>query len=882
MLTFASNRIGGNRVGSNAGRLTIFFGANDGIGKRRAMLLAAVERVREKQEVLIGALDARIHPELQQLLRNLHTSPVGDGEFDLDAALKRRPRLILLEALAHENAEGSRHPKRWQDVDELLEAGIDVYSTLNVSQLESLKDDMQRLLDEGVTHTLPDSVFDQADEVILIDLPEGMSGRKAENAASHQQQRAYEQAEKSMALREFALRQTLHWLDVRLLDRRSEQGVADIWPIGERILVCIGPDASAEYLVRAGKRFANSLRATWCVLYVETPQLARLSVAKRDGVLRILRLAEQLGAETSTLHAPELAAAIMRYARERNINKLLLGRPRRSGWKRWLLGSVVDVLAKQADNINLYLLANPHGPAPAVEADQTLPGLNREAAPGYYLGYVWAIVITALCALLGHAVYEHIELSNLVMVFLLGVVFIAMRFGRGPSIVASILAVGVFDLFFVDPYLGLSPANSQYLITLLAMLIVAMVISNQMVNVRTQARVAAHRERRAAVLYAMSKELAGSRSESDVVAIAVRHLHAEFGSQAVILLPDDAHRLQYPSQAGLPQSLKGADLGVAQWVYEHNDVAGQGTHTLNHATAVYFPIHDEHKTLGVLALLPVNLRRVFLPEQQRLLETLLSQIAQAISRIRFAEQARANQMQIEVERLRNALLSAISHDLRTPLATIIGSASALADDDGHLQAADKLDLSRAIVDEAERMANLVNNLLDMARLDAGSAELNKQWYPVEEIIGSVLTRQRKFLADRQVKVSMPPGIPMLHVDAVMIEQVLINLLENAIRYTPAGSDLEIIVETTAAATKIAVADHGPGIPPGLEEKLFEKFFQSRCEAAQSGVGLGLAICRAIIEVHGGRITAQNRPDGGAWFELSLPFDESPPLLAPEE
>jgi len=475
--------------------------------------------------------------------------------------------------------------------------------------------------------------------------------------------------------------------------------------------------------------------------------------------------------------------------------------------------------------------------------------------------------------------YQHIELSNLVMFFLLGVVFIATRYGRGPSILASVLGVGIFDLFFVAPYLSLSPSNSQYLITLAAMLVVAIVISNLMVNVKSQATLAEYRERMATALYVMSKELAGSQTEQDIVSVAVRHLAVEFNSRAIILFPDESGVLRYPKEACLPESLQGIDLEHAQSAFDHHMPE---TKSLPLNCVLYFPLQDKDQVLGVLALSPDEPDSVDLVELQPMLETLLRQIAQALSRLRFAEQAKSTQIQIETERLRNSLLSAISHDLRTPLATIIGSASALVDDDGHLQASDKLDLSRAIVDEAERMSHLINNLLDMARLDAGVVELNKQWYPVEEIIGSVLTREQKHLQKRQVRVTMPQGIPMICVDAVMIEQLLINLLENAIRYTPIDSALEITVEIFAQAAKILVADHGPGIPYGHEEKLFEKFYQTRREAAQSGVGLGLAICRAIAEAHGGRISSYNRPEGGAVFEVNLPFDQAPPVIAPED
>ena len=392
----------------------------------------------------------------------------------------------------------------------------------------------------------------------------------------------------------------------------------------------------------------------------------------------------------------------------------------------------------------------------------------------------------------------------------------------------------------------------------------------------------AHRERRATVLYAMSKDLASSRNEDEIVRTAVRHLHSEFGSRNVILFPDPNGLIVYPKDPSMRESLHAADLSVAQWVLDNNEIAGQGTHTLAGAEATYFPLSNGEAVVGVLVLLPVNLRRIFLPEQQKLLDTFLQQIAQAITRVRLAEQARKTQLDMEAERLRNSLLSSISHDLRTPLATIVGSASTLVEEDKALKAEDKLELNRAIYDEAQRMSTLVNNILDMARLDAGAVVLNKQWYPLDEIIGVVLTRLQKRLAGRPVTVKLPPGTPMIYVDTVMIEQVLINLLENVLRYTPEKSPVEIMAEASAFAVEISVADQGPGIPKGFESQLFEKFYRVRNEAAQSGVGLGLAICRAIIEAHGGSIQAQNRPTGGAVFSFMIPLDHAPPMLGPEE
>jgi two-component system sensor histidine kinase KdpD len=383
------------------------------------------------------------------------------------------------------------------------------------------------------------------------------------------------------------------------------------------------------------------------------------------------------------------------------------------------------------------------------------------------------------------------------------------------------------------------------------------------------------------VLYAMSRDLTASQSEDEIVRTAVHHLYSEFGSQNVILFPDANGRIIYPTGQAIPESLHGADLSVAQWVLDHNEIAGQGTNTLPGTEAIYFPLCNKETMLGVLVLLPVNLRRVYLPEQRKLLETFLGQIAQAIIRVKLTEQTKKVQVEMEAERLRNMLLSSISHDLRTPLTTIVGSAITLMEENSALKSGDKLELSRSIYDEAQRMSSLINNFLYMARLDAGTIELNKQWIPLEEIIGTVLTCLQKRLANRRVTVNLPPGMPMVYVDAVMIEQVLINLLENVLRYTPDKGPVEIMAEASSAKMEISIADQGPGIPNGLENKLFEKFYRVQHEAAQSGVGLGLAICRAIIEAHGGSIQAKNRPTGGAVFSFMIPLDHAQPKMGGE-
>jgi len=898
-------RVERNQMRARRGRLKIFFGASAGVGKTYAMLLAAKEKRAEHIDIVVGLVETHGRKDTAALLEGLEVLPpvqidyrcTSLYEFDLDAALKRKPSIILVDELAHTNAQGCRHPKRWQDIEELLEAGIDVYTALNVQHLESLNDDVSQISGIRVWETVPDTVFEGADEVELVDLPPDELLNRLKDGKVYLPQQAKEAAQhffrkgNLIALRELALRQTASRVDAQMLDYREDHCIREVWHVNERILVCIGANALAERLVRAGKRFATSLRAAWIVVYVETPELQRLSAQQRDGVLRILRLAEQLGAETVTLNAPQMSEAIIKFSNERNVTKIVMGKPTRRGWKRLVLGSVVDVLISDAHNISLYLLGSPKpGQGDDISKQETalyrknpLPGLGkRPAQKANSKGYVWAVIVTVASTALAYLMFGRFELANLVMVFLLGVVFTATRFGRGPSIFASFLGVAIFDLLFVPPYYSFTVGDSQYLVTLLAMLTVAMLISSLMANVRSQAKVAGHRERRATVLYAMSKELTASQSEDEIVRTAVHHVHAEFGSRNVILFPDANGRVVYPVSPAIAESLHTADLSVAQWVMDHNEIAGQGTHTLPGAEAIYLPLSDKATMLGVLVLLPVNLRRVFLPEQQKLLETFLGQIAQAIIRVRLTEQARKTQVAMEAERLRNSLLSSISHDLRTPLATIVGSASTLVEEDNALKPEDKRELNRAIYEEAQRMSSLVNNILEMARLDAGAVELNKQWYPLDEIIGIVLTRLQKRLADRQVSVKLPPGIAMVFVDAVMIEQVLVNLLENALRYTPDGSPLDIMATSAAGTVDIAVADQGFGLPPGDENKVFEKFYRVRKEAAQSGVGLGLAICKAIIEAHGGCIRASNRPSGGALFLFSIPQPDTPPTLVRED
>ena len=885
------------------GRLKIFFGAAAGVGKTYGMLLVAQAKRAEGVDVVVGLVETHDRQETIAVLKGLEVLPpklvkhrgTVQREFDLEGTLKRHPTLVLVDELAHSNAAGCRHSKRWQDVEELLNAGIDVYSTLNVQHLESLNDDVNLVTGVQVKETVPDTVFELADEVELIDLPPDelllrlKEGKVYVPQQAERAMRSFFRKGNLIALRELSLRYTADRVDAQMQDYREIHAIHDVWPVGDRVLVCMGANSGAERLIRAAKRLATSLHAHWLVAYVETPELQRLPAERRDEVLRVLRFAEQLGAETVTLSGSDMCKEILSLAKSRNVTKIMLGKPGRRGWKRWVLGSVVDKLIAEAHNINVYLLGSPSSegileqkrPKPMSEPTVRRSGYPWERVKRHGLSWVWALVMTGGTTMLAWLMSGNFESANLVMIYLLGVVFMAARVGREASILTSILSVAAFDFLFVTPTYNFAVADAQYLVTFFIMLLVGVLISHLTSNVRFQAKIASHRERRANVLFALSKDLATSRNLAEISKIAVRHIQEEFGGTSVLLFPVDDDRLDYPQDPAIAESLHAADLGVAQWVFDHARIAGQGTDTLPGASAVYFPLSGFRGVIGVLALCAANLRRVFLPEQRRLLDTFLSQIAQAIERVNFAEEAQQTQLRMESETLRNSLLSAISHDLRTPLSVIVGAASTLVEEDALLSATDRQELSLTLYDEALRMSNLASNILDMARLEGGQASLNLQWYPLDEIIGGALTRMHKRFEGRIVNTRLPDSLCWVRLDAVLIEQVLINLLDNACKYTPGGSPIDIIAEPSTQILKVTVADRGSGIPEGSEEKLFDKFNQVNREGSQSGVGLGLAICKAIVIAHGGVIGVSNRHGGGAQFFFMLPVDEASPQLADE-
>jgi two-component system sensor histidine kinase KdpD len=881
------------------GKLKIFFGATAGVGKTYAMLEAAHARRREGVDVVVGWVDTHGRAETEALLAGLEVLPRHSvayrgttlDEFDLDAALAHHPALLLVDELAHTNAPGSRHAKRWQDVQELLDAGIDVYTTVNVQHLESLNDVVAQITGVLVRETVPDSILDQADELELIDLPPDellQRLREGKVYVPEQARRAIDHFFSKgnlIALRELALRRMADRVDAQMQRYRSTHAITETWPTTERLLVSVSPSPLSVRLVRAARRMAAGLRAEWLAVYVETPASLRLPEADRDRVVQTLRLAEQLGAETVTLSGHNVSEELLNCARTRNVSKIIVGKPRRPRWKELVFGSVVDELARNSDDIDVYVIGGEHD-------DARPPAPRPPAPPDDGTAYGWSLLVVLLCTALDWLLFPAFEKANLVMVYLVGVVVVAMRGGRFAALLASVLSVAAFDFFFVAPRFSFAITDLEYLVTFVVMLLVALVISTLTVRLRQQAEAARHRERRTAALYALSRELVSTRDTDSLLRAGARHVHEVFESQVSVLLPDATGHLR-PWEAGAEGQRQGPgrqvlvpldtkERAVAQWAYEHRQIAGLGTATLPSAEALYVPLMGTRGAVGVLGVRPAAPRRLLAPEQLHLLETFANQTALGLERATLAEEAQQAQVQVATERLRNSLLSTVSHDLRTPLTAIAGAASGLLDDNAVRDPSTRHELCQTITEEAHRLNRLVNNLLDMTRLEAGALQVHKEWQPLEEVIGAALTRLEVPLRDRPLTTHLPADLPLVPLDSVLIEQVLVNLLDNALKYTPPGSPLSLTAWATADAVTVEVADRGPGLPPGEEQHIFDKFYRVPRLTQPGGSGLGLTISRGLVEAHGGRMWADNRPGGGLAVRFTLPLTGTPPAVVPEE
>ncbi|MFL6708943.1 MAG: DUF4118 domain-containing protein [Massilia sp.] len=869
------------------GKLRIYFGASAGVGKTYAMLAAARNLHAAGAAVLVGVLETHGRAETQAMLEGLPLLPKKSlayrgktiAEFDLDAALAAHATLVLVDELAHSNAPGSRHPKRWQDVEELLDAGIDVYSTVNVQHLESLNDVVGGITGVRVGETVPDTVFDGADEVVLVDLPADAllarlrEGKVYQAPQAERASRNFFRKGNLIALRELALRRTADRIEDDVRAYRVEKSIDTVWKTGGALLACIGPGANAEHVVRSCARLAGQLGVDWHAVYVETPSLQRLLETRRQQILLTLRLADKLGASTAVLAESDIAEAIVSYAREHNLSKIVMARALTHWpWRR----SHIRRIALRAPEIDVLEIGEGavSTKAAPIAAPLVAPLIARQRWPFYAI----AAGASIGAALLFSPLLGWLDLANIAMLFLLVVVLVAFRYGRGPSVLATCVSVGCFDFFYVAPRFTFAVADLQYLVTFAVMLAVGVTTGQLTASLRFQARVASHRERRSVALYEFARELSGVLMTEQVIDATHAAIARTFQARTVLLLPDANDQLQQPAQEG---QITSPDAGVAQWAFDHAEAAGLGTNTLPASAWFYLPMVAPMRTRGVLAIAPRQSRWLLIPEQKKQLEAFAALAAIALERVHYIEVAQQALVSMESERLRNSLLAALSHDLRTPLTLLVGLSESLVRAKPGLPAA-QLDTARVLHEESLRMKALVANLLDMARIESGQVKLDLQWQAIEEVVGSALLLCGKALSDHVVTTRIPAAAPLVRFDAVLLERVLCNLLENAAKYTPAGSRVVIAAAVHGDQLALTVDDDGPGVPPGREDAIFEKFTRGERESAKPGVGLGLAICRALVAAHGGAIVAGRSELGGARFTVTLPLGTPPAAPAAEE
>ncbi|WP_237931206.1 two-component system sensor histidine kinase KdpD [Buttiauxella sp. S19-1] len=872
------------------GKLKIFFGACAGVGKTYAMLQEAQRLRGQGLDILIGVVETHGRKETAALLDRLDILPAKRihhrgrwvQEFDLDAALARNPALILMDELAHSNAPGSRHPKRWQDVEELLDAGIDVFTTVNVQHLESLNDIVGGVTGIQVRETVPDPIFDAADEIVLVDLPpDDLRQRLHEGKVyiSGQAERAIEHFFRKgnlIALRELALRRTADRVDDQMRAWRDNQGEEKVWHTRDAILLCIGHSSGNEKLVRTAARLAAKLGSIWHAVYVETPQLHRLPEHQRRAILASLRLAQELGAETTTTLAdPAEDKAILRYAREHNLGKIIIGRRKTRRW--WSRESFADKLARRAPDLDLVIVALDNKPFVASPTTQDMRNFSEKWRM-QLRGCGVAVGLCAITTFIANQWLMGFDAANLVMLYLLGVVVVALFYGRWPSVLATVISVLSFDLFFIAPHGTLAVSDIQYLLTFAVMLTVGLVIGNLTAGVRYQARIARYREQRTRYLYEMSKALAAERTPQDIAATSELFINNSFHARAQLLLPNENGVLERANAKGEPHNW---DEAIARWSFDKGQPAGAGTDTLPGVPYQILPLKTSERTLGLLIVEPSNLRQLMIPEQQRLLETFTLLAATALDRLLLTASEEQARISSEREQVRNSLLAALSHDLRTPLTVLFGQAEILTLDlasEGSKHAPQANDIRQHVLNTTR----LVNNLLDMARIQSGGFNLRKEWLTLEEVVGSALKMLELSLGGRHILLSLPDPLMLIHVDGPLFERVLINLLENAVKYAGYHANIGIRAQAEASQLDLEVWDSGPGIPAGKEQLIFDKFSRGNKESAIPGVGLGLAICQAIVEVHDGKIYAENRPEGGASFHVILPLPPPPELAEMNE
>ncbi|MDD2853348.1 MAG: sensor histidine kinase KdpD [Desulfuromonadaceae bacterium] len=864
-------------VTAELGKLKIFLGYAAGVGKTYAMLETARQRKKDGRDVVIGYVESHGRSETDVLMQGMETLQrkevqylgVALSEMDLDTVLNRKPQIVLVDELAHSNAHGSRHEKRWQDIEEILEAGIDVYTTVNIQHFESLNDVVAQITGIIVRETVPDRLLDLAFEIKLIDIsPEDLIQRLNEGKIYIPDQAAkaiekFFRPGNLMALRELSLRRTAARVDDQMRAYMETQSIAGPWPTAERLLVCVSGSPYSEKLVRATCRLAEELKAQWFTVYIETPVGGRHAQENRERIWQNLRLAESLGAQVGTVTASDVTDAVMEYARRHNVTKIVMGKPNKPRWREILQPPVVDQIIRKSGAVDVVIVS--------FEQEKVAVGSNtpKSRSPFEARGYTASLLLVSASTVLCEMLRPFLAPTNMVMFYLLAVVIASIRLGRKPAIACALFGVLAFNFFFIPPRMTFAVADTQYLLTFLGLFVVGVVISTLVARSRERAEVMRAREVQTASLYYLSRDLAASADIDTVLKAVLRNVEEALDAQVVIMLPEGERLDILATSSGLTLDMK--EQAVADWAFRNSHPAGRATDTLVSADLIYLPLQTPSSVLGVMGVKLENQPAYHSQENRRLLDAFATQAAMAMERIRFSHHAEQAQILQARENLERALLNSISHDLRTPLVSVTGALTSLKEEGAQLSDNVRKELLDSACSEAERLNRYVGNLLVMTRIEAGAIRLNIEWCDIQDLVGCALAATKQRIGNRSVEIGLSDDLPLVPLDLVLMTQVLVNLLDNAHKYSPKESSIEISSTTNNGWLLLEVADRGPGVPEHYIKRVFDKFYRIPVPEGAGGTGLGLSICRGIVEAHGGMISAENRTGGGLRALIRLPL-----------
>lgn len=856
------------------GKLKIYLGAAPGVGKTYNMLQDAHAKRKQGLDIVVGIIESHGRKDIENLIRGLEVLPLKAieykgkrlEEFDLDGALQRSPGIILIDEMAHSNIPGLRHAKRWQDIKELLDRGIDVYTTLNVQHIESLNNDVSGIIHAPIKETVPDSMIDMADTIELVDLPpEDLLTRLQDGKVyfPSQAQIAKDRFFRKgnlIALRELALRVTAERVGAQVLLYRQGQGIKHIWSSSEKILVCVGSNPESLQLIRAARRLATSLQVPWIAVYVD-PQRIKVSDDERNKAIKNLRVAEQLGAQTTILNGIDLVTEILRYAREQNVTLIMIWKHIRSRWQELLHRQLADEIIRHSQEINVYIIT--------ADFPVSQPKINWLHLPLLYVYFI-SVVSVVFTTLLSFMLVRVMNTQSISLLFLIDVVLISLLGRAGPALLTGILSVCAYSWFFYPFLFNISITNIEYLAILILLVVLIQIISNLAIIVKRQAVTARISERKATALHRLNRELASTRGVNKLLEIGAKYIAEFFTSEVMVLLPVQ-HQLTVVVRIDTDKQLDAKEQGVAQWVFDLGQMAGFGTDTLPQSDAIYVPLLASKGTMGVLRIKPKFPEKLFTREQMNFLDTCANQIALTLEVDELQEQRKQRELEQQIDHTRNVLLQSVSQDLRAPIAAIMLTASTQMQSAKSLPPQRIQELGQTIYNETEQLSRLINNLLQITYLESSTIELQKQPNSLKELITKVIQDSREKLGATPVYIQISNDLPLVPFDKVLMEAVMLNLLDNAIKFAPAEKTIEIIAVQTNNFVIVSVSDRGPGIYDDEVSKLFEKFYRGRMLTSKRGLGLGLAICRMIVEAHGGKIWAENRDGGGSVFKFSLPL-----------